>query len=127
MSLLVCVICSCCVTPDAELTFLAFALARGSVAKVLQSLSGICEHLDLEYRASSLLKSMATVRLRLLHKHGNTPHTHTHTPKTGTMTSLCLFIPQFVYLSVCVCVFLVFYFDFVLAHREAPAAAPAGL
>ncbi|XP_076130954.1 zinc finger ZZ-type and EF-hand domain-containing protein 1 isoform X1 [Alosa pseudoharengus] len=63
-------IADCCVTPDAELTLLAFALARGNVAKVLQSLSGICEHLDLEYRASSLLKSMATVRLRLLHRHG---------------------------------------------------------
>ncbi|XP_031428595.1 zinc finger ZZ-type and EF-hand domain-containing protein 1, partial [Clupea harengus] len=63
-------IADCCVTPDAELTLLAFALARGSVAKVLQSLSGICEHLDLEYGASSLLKSMAAVRLRLLHRHG---------------------------------------------------------
>ncbi|KAL2094997.1 hypothetical protein ACEWY4_009716 [Coilia grayii] len=63
-------IADCCVTPDAELTLLAFALARGSVAKVLQSLSGICDHLGLEYRASSLLKSMATVRLRLLHRHG---------------------------------------------------------
>ncbi|XP_063059602.1 zinc finger ZZ-type and EF-hand domain-containing protein 1 [Engraulis encrasicolus] len=63
-------IADCCVTPDAELTLLAFALARGSVAKILQSLSGICDHLHLEYRASSLLKAMAAVRLRLLHRHG---------------------------------------------------------
>lgn len=62
---------SCCVSPEAELTLLAFALARGSVAKVLISLSGICEHLDSEYRASSLLTSMASVRLRLLHRNGN--------------------------------------------------------
>uniref|UniRef100_A0A8C2A9F1 Zinc finger, ZZ-type with EF hand domain 1 n=1 Tax=Cyprinus carpio TaxID=7962 RepID=A0A8C2A9F1_CYPCA len=61
-------IADCCVSPDAELTLLAFALARGSVAKVLISLSGICEHLDSEYRASSLLASMASVRLRLLYR-----------------------------------------------------------
>uniref|UniRef100_A0A8C2EGA8 Zinc finger, ZZ-type with EF hand domain 1 n=1 Tax=Cyprinus carpio TaxID=7962 RepID=A0A8C2EGA8_CYPCA len=61
-------IADCCVSPEAELTLLAFALARGSVAKVLISLSCICEHLDSEYRASSLLASMATVRLRLLYR-----------------------------------------------------------
>uniref|UniRef100_A0A673IS37 Zinc finger ZZ-type and EF-hand domain-containing protein 1-like n=1 Tax=Sinocyclocheilus rhinocerous TaxID=307959 RepID=A0A673IS37_9TELE len=61
-------ISDCCVSPEAELTLLAFALARGSVAKVLISLSGICEHLDSEYRASSLLASMASVRLRLLYR-----------------------------------------------------------
>uniref|UniRef100_A0A672LIS6 Zinc finger ZZ-type and EF-hand domain containing 1 n=1 Tax=Sinocyclocheilus grahami TaxID=75366 RepID=A0A672LIS6_SINGR len=61
-------IADCCVSPDAELTLLAFALARGSVAKVLISLSGVCEHLDSEYRASSLLASMASVRLRLLYR-----------------------------------------------------------
>uniref|UniRef100_A0A672L7F8 Zinc finger ZZ-type and EF-hand domain containing 1 n=1 Tax=Sinocyclocheilus grahami TaxID=75366 RepID=A0A672L7F8_SINGR len=61
-------IADCCVSPEAELTLLAFALARGSVAKVLISLSGICEHLDSEYRASSLLASMASVRLRLLYR-----------------------------------------------------------
>ncbi|XP_049325560.1 zinc finger ZZ-type and EF-hand domain-containing protein 1 [Astyanax mexicanus] len=63
-------IADCCVTPDAELTLLAFALARGSVAKVLLSLSGICERVDSEYRAASLLASMASVRLRLLYKNG---------------------------------------------------------
>uniref|UniRef100_A0A673GTV8 Zinc finger ZZ-type and EF-hand domain-containing protein 1-like n=1 Tax=Sinocyclocheilus rhinocerous TaxID=307959 RepID=A0A673GTV8_9TELE len=61
-------IADCCVSPDAELTLLAFALARSSVAKVLISLSGICEHPDSEYRASSLLASMASVRLRLLYR-----------------------------------------------------------
>uniref|UniRef100_A0AAZ3PWD1 Zinc finger ZZ-type and EF-hand domain containing 1 n=1 Tax=Oncorhynchus tshawytscha TaxID=74940 RepID=A0AAZ3PWD1_ONCTS len=61
-------IADCCVTPDAELTLLAFALARGSVAKILQSLSGISEHLEAEYRASSLISSMASVRLRLLYR-----------------------------------------------------------
>uniref|UniRef100_A0AAY4E5U1 Zinc finger ZZ-type and EF-hand domain-containing protein 1 n=1 Tax=Denticeps clupeoides TaxID=299321 RepID=A0AAY4E5U1_9TELE len=63
-------VADCCVTPDAELTLLAFALARGSVAKILQSLSGISERLDSEYRATSLLASMATARLRLLYKNG---------------------------------------------------------
>ncbi|XP_066513503.1 zinc finger ZZ-type and EF-hand domain-containing protein 1 [Hoplias malabaricus] len=63
-------IAGCCVTPDAELTLLAFALARGSVAKVLLSLSGICECVDSEYRAASLLASMASVRLRLLYRNG---------------------------------------------------------
>uniref|UniRef100_A0A8C9TVL8 Zinc finger ZZ-type and EF-hand domain containing 1 n=1 Tax=Scleropages formosus TaxID=113540 RepID=A0A8C9TVL8_SCLFO len=63
-------IADCCVTPDAELTLLAFALARGSVAKVLMSLCGICERLGTEYKASSLMSSMAAVRLKLLYKNG---------------------------------------------------------
>uniref|UniRef100_A0A8C5D009 Zinc finger ZZ-type and EF-hand domain containing 1 n=1 Tax=Gadus morhua TaxID=8049 RepID=A0A8C5D009_GADMO len=61
-------IADCCVSPEAELTLLAFALARGSVAKVLQALSGISEHLETEYRASSLISSMASVRMRLLYR-----------------------------------------------------------
>lgn len=69
-------IADCCVTPDAELTLLAFALARGSVAKILQSLSGISEHLEAEYRASSLISSMASVRLRLLYRNGKNLQLH---------------------------------------------------
>uniref|UniRef100_A0AAY5EHD3 Zinc finger, ZZ-type with EF hand domain 1 n=1 Tax=Electrophorus electricus TaxID=8005 RepID=A0AAY5EHD3_ELEEL len=61
-------IADCCDTPDAELTLLAFALARGSVAKVLLSLAGMCERGGSEYHASSLLASMASVRLRLLYR-----------------------------------------------------------
>uniref|UniRef100_A0A3B5B598 Zinc finger ZZ-type and EF-hand domain containing 1 n=1 Tax=Stegastes partitus TaxID=144197 RepID=A0A3B5B598_9TELE len=61
-------IADCCVSPDAELTLLAFALARGSVAKVLQALSCICDHLETKYKASSLIVSMASVRLRLLYR-----------------------------------------------------------
>ena len=64
-------LCSCCVSPDAELTLLAFALARGSVAKVLQALACLSEHLETEYRASTLIVSMASVRLRLLYRNGN--------------------------------------------------------
>lgn len=60
-------------SPDAELTLLAFALARGSVAKVLQALSCISDHLEAHYRASSLIMSMASVRLRLLNRNGNPP------------------------------------------------------
>lgn len=58
-------------SPDAELTLLAFALARGSVAKVLQALSCISDHFEAEYKASSLIVSMASVRLRLLNRNGN--------------------------------------------------------
>lgn len=58
-------------SPDAELTLLAFALARGSVAKVLQALSCISDHLKTEYKASSLIRSLASVRLRLLNRNGN--------------------------------------------------------
>ncbi|KAJ0004268.1 hypothetical protein NQD34_010482 [Periophthalmus magnuspinnatus] len=59
-----------CMSPDAELTLLAFALARGSVTKVLHALSSICDHLETQYKASSLIKSMASVRLRLLYRNG---------------------------------------------------------
>ncbi|KAG9341464.1 hypothetical protein JZ751_019274 [Albula glossodonta] len=69
-------IADCCVTPEAELTLLAFALARGSVAKVILSLSSISDHLDAEYRASSLISSMATVRLKLLYKNGKPLQLH---------------------------------------------------
>lgn len=63
-------LCSCCVSPDAELTLLAFALARGSVAKVLQALSCLIDHLEMEYKASSIIVSMSSVRLRLLYRNG---------------------------------------------------------
>lgn len=69
-------LCSCCVSPDAELTLLAFALARGSVAKVLQALSCISDHLETKYKASSLIISMASVRLRLLYRNGNMANSH---------------------------------------------------
>uniref|UniRef100_A0A8D2ZEM8 Zinc finger ZZ-type and EF-hand domain containing 1 n=1 Tax=Scophthalmus maximus TaxID=52904 RepID=A0A8D2ZEM8_SCOMX len=61
-------IADCCVSPNAELTLLAFALARGSVAKVLQALSCLSDHLETEYKASSLIASMGSVRLRLLYR-----------------------------------------------------------
>uniref|UniRef100_A0A8C4UPT9 Zinc finger ZZ-type and EF-hand domain containing 1 n=1 Tax=Falco tinnunculus TaxID=100819 RepID=A0A8C4UPT9_FALTI len=63
-------ITSCCTTPEVELTLLAFALARGSVAKVISSLCTITDHLDTPYKASSLIASMATVRQNLLYKYG---------------------------------------------------------
>ncbi|NWH71920.1 ZZEF1 protein, partial [Piaya cayana] len=63
-------ITSCCTTPEVELTLLAFALARGSVAKVISSLCTITDHLDTPYEASSLIASMATVRQNLLYKYG---------------------------------------------------------
>uniref|UniRef100_A0A8C9XCD2 Zinc finger ZZ-type and EF-hand domain containing 1 n=1 Tax=Sander lucioperca TaxID=283035 RepID=A0A8C9XCD2_SANLU len=69
-------IADCCVSPDAEMTLLAFALARGSVAKVLQALSCISEHLETEYKASSLIMSMASVRLRLLNRNGKPLQLH---------------------------------------------------
>ncbi|XP_076867897.1 LOW QUALITY PROTEIN: zinc finger ZZ-type and EF-hand domain-containing protein 1 [Brachyhypopomus gauderio] len=69
-------IADCCDTPDAELTLLAFALARGSVAKVLLSLAGMCERVGSEYQASSLLASMASVRLRLLYRNGKPLQLH---------------------------------------------------
>ncbi|KAJ8343042.1 hypothetical protein SKAU_G00329700 [Synaphobranchus kaupii] len=69
-------IADCCVSPEAELTLLAFALARGSVAKVIMSLSSISDHLDSEYRASSLISSMAGVRLKLLYKNGKPIQLH---------------------------------------------------
>ncbi|MEQ2212929.1 hypothetical protein XENOCAPTIV_006987 [Xenoophorus captivus] len=66
----------CCVSPDAEMTLLAFALARGSVAKILQALSCISEHLQTKYKASSLIVSMASVRLRLLYRNGKPLQLH---------------------------------------------------
>lgn len=80
-------VCSCCVSPDVELTLLAFALARGSVAKVIQALSCISDHLDTKYKASPLIVSMASVRLRLLYRNGNvnvssSPLLHTRTLKS---------------------------------------------
>nr|XP_045015573.1 zinc finger ZZ-type and EF-hand domain-containing protein 1 isoform X2 [Jaculus jaculus] len=63
-------ITSCCSTPEVELTLLAFALARGSVAKVMKSLCTITDHLDTQYEASSLISSMASVRQNLLLKYG---------------------------------------------------------
>uniref|UniRef100_A0A3Q3EHT6 Zinc finger, ZZ-type with EF hand domain 1 n=1 Tax=Labrus bergylta TaxID=56723 RepID=A0A3Q3EHT6_9LABR len=69
-------IADCCVSPDAELTLLAFALARGSVAKVLQALSCISDHLEAEYKASALIVSMASVRLRLLNRNGKPLQLH---------------------------------------------------
>uniref|UniRef100_A0A8C8RK97 Zinc finger ZZ-type and EF-hand domain containing 1 n=1 Tax=Pelusios castaneus TaxID=367368 RepID=A0A8C8RK97_9SAUR len=63
-------ITSSCATPEVELTLLAFALARGSVAKVISSLCAIADHLDALYQASSLISSMATVRQNLLYKYG---------------------------------------------------------
>ncbi|KAM9386110.1 zinc finger ZZ-type and EF-hand domain-containing protein 1 [Pholidichthys leucotaenia] len=63
-------IADCCASPDAELTLLAFALARGSVAKVLQALSCISDHLETKYKASSLIVSMASVQLRLFYRNG---------------------------------------------------------
>lgn len=67
-------IASCCIIPDIELTLLAFALARGSVAKILSSLSAISDHLNTEYKAFTLITSMETVRQNLLFKYGRTLH-----------------------------------------------------
>lgn len=53
------------------MTLLTFALARGSVAKVLQAVSCISDHLETLYKAASLIVSMANVRLRLLNRNGN--------------------------------------------------------
>ncbi|XP_036610416.1 zinc finger ZZ-type and EF-hand domain-containing protein 1 [Trichosurus vulpecula] len=63
-------ITSCLASPEVELTLLAFALARGSIAKVLNSLCAITDHLDTPYQASALISSMATVRQNLLYKYG---------------------------------------------------------
>ncbi|XP_077021704.1 zinc finger ZZ-type and EF-hand domain-containing protein 1 isoform X7 [Tamandua tetradactyla] len=63
-------ITSCSSTPEVELTLLAFALARGSIAKVMSSLCTITDHLDTQYDASSLILSMASVRQNLLLKYG---------------------------------------------------------
>ncbi|KAF7655072.1 hypothetical protein LDENG_00061510 [Lucifuga dentata] len=69
-------IADCCVSPDAELTLLAFALARGSVSKVLQALSCISDHLETKYKASFLIVAMASVRLRLLYRNGKPLQLH---------------------------------------------------
>uniref|UniRef100_A0A1A8QPS9 Zinc finger, ZZ-type with EF hand domain 1 n=4 Tax=Nothobranchiidae TaxID=405002 RepID=A0A1A8QPS9_9TELE len=69
-------IADCCLSPDAEMTLLAFALARGSVAKVLQTLTCISDHLQTKYKASSLIVSMASVRLRLLYRNGKPLQLH---------------------------------------------------
>ncbi|XP_069741096.1 zinc finger ZZ-type and EF-hand domain-containing protein 1 isoform X2 [Narcine bancroftii] len=63
-------IAGCCAGSQAELTLLAFALARGSVAKVMSSLLTISDHLDTDYEALQLLAAMASVRLNQLHKYG---------------------------------------------------------
>ncbi|XP_068939360.1 zinc finger ZZ-type and EF-hand domain-containing protein 1 isoform X2 [Petaurus breviceps papuanus] len=63
-------ITSCLANPEVELTLLAFALARGSIAKVLSSLCAITDHLDTLYQASALIASMVTVRQNLLYKYG---------------------------------------------------------
>ncbi|XP_054857932.1 zinc finger ZZ-type and EF-hand domain-containing protein 1 isoform X2 [Eublepharis macularius] len=63
-------ITSCCASPEVELTLLAFALARGSIAKVLSTLCTISDHLETPYKAASLIASMATVRQNLLYKYG---------------------------------------------------------
>ncbi|KAJ8266331.1 hypothetical protein GJAV_G00129180 [Gymnothorax javanicus] len=69
-------IADCCVGSESELTLLAFALARGSVAKIIQSLSSISDNLQSEYRASSLITSMAAVRLKLLYKNAKPIRLH---------------------------------------------------
>ncbi|CAJ0924444.1 unnamed protein product [Ranitomeya imitator] len=63
-------IASCCSTPEVNLNLLAFALARGNVAKVISSLCTILDHVDEQYNASSLIASMESVRIRLLYKYG---------------------------------------------------------
>ncbi|XP_053130784.1 zinc finger ZZ-type and EF-hand domain-containing protein 1 isoform X2 [Hemicordylus capensis] len=63
-------ISSCCSSPEVELMLLAFALARGSIAKVLSSLCAITDHLETPYKAASLIAAMATVRQNLLYKYG---------------------------------------------------------
>nr|XP_033777379.1 zinc finger ZZ-type and EF-hand domain-containing protein 1 isoform X2 [Geotrypetes seraphini] len=67
-------IASCCASPEVDLTLLSFALARGSVAKVISSLCTIVDQLDTQYKASSLISSMATVRQSLLYKYGKPLH-----------------------------------------------------
>ncbi|XP_053310913.1 zinc finger ZZ-type and EF-hand domain-containing protein 1 isoform X2 [Spea bombifrons] len=59
-----------CSTPDVDLNLLAFALARGNIAKVITSLCNILERMDQSYKASSLVSSMESVRMNLLYKYG---------------------------------------------------------
>ncbi|XP_066433062.1 zinc finger ZZ-type and EF-hand domain-containing protein 1 isoform X2 [Eleutherodactylus coqui] len=61
---------SCCPAPDVDLNLLAFALARGNVAKVITSLCTIMDDADVQYKASSLIASMESVRISLLYKYG---------------------------------------------------------
>ncbi|XP_068124607.1 zinc finger ZZ-type and EF-hand domain-containing protein 1 isoform X2 [Hyperolius riggenbachi] len=61
---------SCCQTPEVDLNLLAFALARGNVAKIITSLCTVMEHLDVQYKAASLIDSMESVRINLLYKYG---------------------------------------------------------
>ncbi|XP_063809771.1 zinc finger ZZ-type and EF-hand domain-containing protein 1 isoform X2 [Pseudophryne corroboree] len=61
---------SCCPTPEVDLNLLAFALARGNVAKVITSLCTIMDNVDMQYKAASLITSMESVRLNLLYKYG---------------------------------------------------------
>uniref|UniRef100_H9G4F0 Uncharacterized protein n=1 Tax=Anolis carolinensis TaxID=28377 RepID=H9G4F0_ANOCA len=58
------------VTPEVELTLLAFSLARGSVSKVLSALCAIADHPETPYQAAPLTASMAAVRQKLLYKYG---------------------------------------------------------
>ncbi|XP_044141120.1 zinc finger ZZ-type and EF-hand domain-containing protein 1 isoform X2 [Bufo gargarizans] len=60
---------SCCPTPEVNLNLLAFALARGSIAKVITSLCTIIDNADVQYKASSLIASMESVRISLLYKY----------------------------------------------------------
>eukprot|EP00079_Xenopus_tropicalis_P033324 XP_017947095.1 PREDICTED: zinc finger ZZ-type and EF-hand domain-containing protein 1 isoform X2 [Xenopus tropicalis] len=62
-------IASCCPTPEVNLDLLAFALARGNVAKVITALCSIMEHVDLQYKACALISSMESVRMNLLYKY----------------------------------------------------------
>ncbi|OCT92341.1 zinc finger ZZ-type and EF-hand domain-containing protein 1 [Xenopus laevis] len=65
---------SCCPTPEVNLDLLAFALARGNVAKVITALGSIMEHVDLQYNACNLISSMKAVRMNLLYKYGRPLH-----------------------------------------------------
>ncbi|KAM5180064.1 zinc finger ZZ-type and EF-hand domain-containing protein 1 [Mantella aurantiaca] len=60
---------SCCPTPEVDLNLLAFALARGNIAKVITSLCTIMDHLDLQYKAASLIESMEIVRMNTFYKY----------------------------------------------------------
>ncbi|KAM4700510.1 zinc finger ZZ-type and EF-hand domain-containing protein 1 [Discoglossus pictus] len=61
---------SCSSSLDVHLNLLAFALASGSIAKVITSLCTIMDHTEVHYKAPSLISSMASVRSNLLYKYG---------------------------------------------------------
>ncbi|KAM9320058.1 zinc finger ZZ-type and EF-hand domain-containing protein 1 [Gastrophryne carolinensis] len=61
---------SCCPSPEVDLNLLAFALARGNVAKMIMSLCTMTSHLELQYKAVSLIDSMESVRKNMLYKYG---------------------------------------------------------